>query len=80
MTTNDTNNHKKPHGDDEDIIITDSQVREVFPTEEEHEFDKKPLSLVEVEEAVGGDMPVEGMAVTNMNLDDEELEKEADIM
>ncbi len=80
MTTNDKNNHKKPQGNNEDIVITDSQVREVFPTDEEKEVERKPLSLAEAEEAVGGDTPVEGYALTNMNIEDEELEKEADII
>lgn len=83
MTTHDQNNHIKPKGDDDDIVITEAQVREVFPTDEEKEeieFARKPISLIEAEEAVGGDVPVDGVAMTNMNNEDEELEKEADII
>ena len=75
-----TANHIKPKGDEDDIVITDDQIRAVFPTESEKEFEGKPLSEAEVEEAVGGDMPVEGMSITTMNTEDEELEKEADIV
>jgi hypothetical protein len=71
-------NHKKPVGDDDDIVITDMEIKEVFPTEEEKEYGGKPLTESEVEEAVGGDMPVDGL--TNMNIEDEEAEKEADII
>jgi hypothetical protein len=71
-------NHKKPMGDDDDIVITDMEIKEVFPTEEEKEFEGKPLTEAEAEEAVGGDMPTEG--ITNMNIEDEEAEKEADII
>jgi hypothetical protein len=80
MTTHNQNSHKKPAGDDDDIIITDAQVREVFPTEEEKYIQGKPLTESEVEEAIGGDMPVDGIALTNMNNEDEEVEKEADII
>jgi hypothetical protein len=60
------------------IIITDKAIEETFQTEEEKEIEKKPLTEAEVEEAVGGDMPVEGF--TTMNIEDEEVEKEADII
>ena len=72
-------NHKKPVGDEDDIVITDMEIKEVFPTEEEKEYVGKPLSIVEVEEAVGGDMPVIE-SLTNMNTEDEEAEKEMDIL
>lgn len=71
-------NHKKPTGDIDDIVITDVEVKEVFPTEDEKEVERKPITEMEAEEAVGGDIPVD--SVTNMNNEDEELDKEADII
>lgn len=73
-------NHKKPVNSDDDIVITDAEVREVFPTEEEGVFQGKAITETEAEEAVGGDMPVDGVSMTNMNTEDEEMEKEADII
>lgn len=67
-------------GDEDDIVITDMEIKEVFPTEEEKDYDGKTLTESEVEEAIGGDMPVDGIGNTNMNNEDEELEKEADII
>lgn len=60
------------------IVITDKAIEENFPTEEEKEVENKPFTIAEVEEAIGGDIPVED--VINMNKEDEELDKETDII
>lgn len=60
------------------LILKDKDIQEVFPTDEEKEVEKKPMTEAEAEEAVGGDIPVED--VTNMNDEDEEVEKEANIL
>lgn len=60
------------------FILKDKDIREVFPADDEIELDKKPMTEAEVEEEVGGDMPVEDIA--NMNEEDEEEEKGVDIV
>lgn len=62
----------------DDTIITDKAIEEIFPKEDEIVLEPAPLSEAEVEEAIGGDMPAEGVSTTNMNIEDEELEKEED--
>lgn len=57
-------------------IITDEAIEEVLPTEEEIAKEKKPITEAEVEVEVGGDEPVD--ETQNMNIENEEEEKQTD--
>ena len=62
----------------DNTVITDKAIEEIFPLEDETSLEPAPLSEAEVEEAVGGDMPVEDISPLNMNDEDEERFKEDD--
>lgn len=65
-----------PTNDDTTKVVTDETIEAVLPVVEDLEVEKAPLTETEAEVAVGGDTPVE--AVQNLNVEDEEAEKEAD--
>ncbi len=61
---------------DKEPIVEEKTIDTILPPEEEIDILKKPITVEQLEEELGGDVPVDEISHNNFNEADEEQEKE----